>query len=77
MILHNVLLSKPVDTSLRPGDKMPRRMLSPSQRLAFRAAWFNAKERAYDLWQLVFPIFLVVGCIAGAARFWARIFWGV
>lgn len=44
--------------------------LTPPQRLAFRSAWFSAKERAYDLWSLTLPIFLVMGVLVLSARFW-------
>lgn len=50
--------------------------LSPSQRLAWRSLWFSAKERAYDLWSLVFPIFVTTGVIVGSVRVWVWLFWG-
>jgi hypothetical protein len=47
-----------------------RTELTPPQRLALRSAWFSAKERAYDLWSLTLPIFLVMGVLVLSARFW-------
>ena len=44
--------------------------LTPPQRLAFRSLWFSAKERAYDLWSMTLPIFLVMGVLVLSARFW-------
>lgn len=49
--------------------------LTPSQRLAFRSAWFSAKERAYDLWSMTLPIFLVMGVLVISARFWVWLVW--
>ena len=53
-----------------PPQKAISMKLTPPQRLAFRSLWFSAKERAYDLWSLVLPIFLVIGVIVLSARFW-------
>lgn len=41
-----------------------------ARRLALRSVWFSAKERAYDLWSLTLPIFLVMGVLVLSARFW-------
>lgn len=49
--------------------------LNPEQRLAFRSLWFAMKERAYDLWSLVLPIFLVMGVLVCSARFWVWLVW--
>jgi hypothetical protein len=39
-------------------------------RLALNAWRFGLVERAYDLWNIALPIFLVSGLLAVSARFW-------